>query len=246
MTLPNIDIKTLREHTYRAIKDLILKNEYLPGDYLPIKKVASDLGISETPVREALAMLKAEGLIDNEPHRKPQIADITEEEVKQVYEVRKLLEPYAATLVVENLAKDLELKGKLLQVHELVRKVLQDPTHRCSYDEYIEIDLRLNEIFLQAINNRLLREVLSLVSSRSMRIRTFVEATTKAQLNVMIHQITNEHDAIIQAMLCQDSKEAHQKVYDHLINAELRTLGEMRSYKGMVQPVSQLRTVPEK
>jgi DNA-binding GntR family transcriptional regulator len=54
MTLPSIDIKTLREHTYRAIKDLILKNQYLPGQYLPIKKVASDLGISETPVREAL------------------------------------------------------------------------------------------------------------------------------------------------------------------------------------------------
>ena len=79
--IQNIDTRTLREHTYRAIKDLILKNLLLPGHDIPIRKLAADLGVSETPVREALVMLKTEGLVDYEPHKKPQIANITEDDI---------------------------------------------------------------------------------------------------------------------------------------------------------------------
>jgi len=229
--LANIGTKTLRDHTYKAIKDLILKNLLLPGHDIPIKKLAADLGISETPVREALVMLKAEGLIDYEPHKKPQVADITEEEVRQVYEVRKLLEPYAAGLVVKAISTNPELKEKLQQVHELAKKVIQTPVHACEYDDYLEIDLKLNEILLQATENKIYREVLTLVGSRSMRIRTFVEATSKMNPNRMIHTITGEHQAIIQAMLHGDLEEARKKVQEHLLNAELRTLQEMINYK---------------
>jgi DNA-binding GntR family transcriptional regulator len=241
-----IDTKTLREHTYKVIKDLILRNLLLPGHDIPIKKLATDLGISETPVREALVILKAEGFIEYEPHKKPQVADITEEEIRQVYEVRKLLEPYAAGVVVKVISISPELKNKLQEVQKLAEKVLHSDVDAFKYDEYLEIDLKLHEIFLQAIENKIFREVLTLVGSRSMRIRTFVEATPKAHLNTMIHQITEEHQAIIEAMLREDSNDARKRVHDHLLNAESRTLQEMESYKEKARPLEALRALTGK
>jgi DNA-binding GntR family transcriptional regulator len=230
--LSSIDIRTLRQQTYKAIKDQILKNELLPGHNITIRKLAADLGISETPVREALVMLKAEGFVDYEPHKKPQIANITEEEVRQVYEVRKMIEPYAAGLVIEALSKTPQLKEMLQKVDELVKKVIQTPADAFDHDKYVEVDLKLNELFLQVTENKLFREVFALVSSRSMRIRTFVEATSKARPNHMMHAITQEHRAIIQAMLQEDVDEAQKRVRQHLSNAELRTVQEMMRYKG--------------
>jgi len=229
--LSNIDIRTLREQTYRAIKDQILNNELLPGHDISIRKLATDLGISETPVREALVMLKVEGLVDYEPHKKPQIANITEEEVRQVYEVRKLIEPYAAGLVIKGLSSTPRLKEKLMEVDKLANKIIQTPVEVCEYGEYIGVDLKLNELFLEAIENRIFHEVLILVSSRSMRIRTFVEATSKVKGSHLMHVITQEHQAIIQAMLQEDLEKAQQRVSHHLLNAELRTLQEMMKYK---------------
>jgi len=230
--LTNINTKTLREQTYKAIKDQILKNLLLPGHDITIRKLAADLGISETPVREALVMLKAEGLVDYEPHKKPKIANITEGEVRQVYEVRKLIEPYAVRLVIEGLSKNPQLREKLQKVDELAKKIAQTPVETCEYDEYVEIDLNLNELFLQAAENRLFREVLMLISSRSMRIRTFVEATSKVKESYLMHAITLEHQMIIQAMLQEDIHEAQKRVRQHLSNAELRTVQEMMRYKG--------------
>jgi len=228
--LSNIDTRTLRDHTYKAIKDLILKNEFLPGHEIPIRKLAADLGISETPVREALVMLKAEGLVDYEPHKKPQIANITEEEIRQLYEVRKLIEPYAVSLVIETFSRNPELKKKIEQLDVLVQRLIETPYEVWDYDEYVEIDLKLNELFFQATENRIFREVFTLVSSRSMRIRTFVEATSKVRGSSLMHEITREHRAIIQAMLREDREDARGRVREHLANAEARTLQEMKSY----------------
>jgi DNA-binding GntR family transcriptional regulator len=228
--LQNINLRTLREHTYRAIKELILKNLLLPGHCITIRRLAEDLGISETPVREALVMLKAEGLVDYEPHKKPQITDITEDEVRQVYEVRKLIEPYTVSLVIEAFSKAPELKKKIEELEGLARKLMETPYELCDYQEYVEIDLKLNELFFRATENRIFREVFTLVSNRSMRIRTFVEATSKVKGSSLMHEITQEHQAIIQAMLREDREEAQRRVREHLANAESRTLREMKSY----------------
>lgn len=239
--LSNIDIRTLREQTYKAIKDLILKNELLPGHDIPIRKLAADLGISETPVREALVMLKQEGLVDYEPHRKPQIASITEDEVRELYEVRKLIEPYAVGLAIEAFSKSSVLKRKIEEVDGLTEKVIQTSYEACDYNEYLDIDLKLNELFFQAMENKIFREVFTLVSSRSMRIRTFVEATSKVRGSSLMRDITHEHRAIIQAMLREDPGEARKRVREHLANAESRTLQEMKSYRENIRTLEESR-----
>ena len=73
----NLEDRTLRDRAYNAIKKSILSNEMLPGQSFSIGSLAGELGISETPVREALVKIKAEGFIEYEPHKKPLVAKIT-------------------------------------------------------------------------------------------------------------------------------------------------------------------------
>jgi DNA-binding GntR family transcriptional regulator len=228
--LDSVSIKTLREHTYKAIKSSILKNKLLPGQHISIGELAGQLGISETPVREALAILKGEGLIDYEPHRKVQIGKITEEDVRQIYEVRRLLEPHAVRLVIASISKAQELKASLERVNEQVKSFIHGPVDTSKYENYIEIDLRLNEVFLQAGGRTLFREILEFVSDRSMRIRTLVEATSRDRSTSVVNKITKEHQRIIKAMLDGNLEEAEVRLREHLINGEARTLEEIAKY----------------
>lgn len=224
-----IKMKTLSERAYWTIKDFILKNTFLPGEDLSISSLAESLGISQTPVREALARLSADGLIDYEPHKKLRLATITEEDVFQAYEVRRLLEPYAASLVIGAISRDLSLKENIQKVYEKTKEISRNTVDQMEYEDYLSIDLNLNDIFVEAAGKTLFREVFVFVSDRSLRIRTFVEAVSKASPNKMIHTITREHLQILEALLRQDSDEAQKRVSQHLQNAEARTIKTIRN-----------------
>jgi len=116
MAVQKLENATLRERAYNAIKDSILRNELLPGEVLSIDSLAKALGISQTPVREALTKLSADGLLEYERNKGFRVASITEDDVHETYEVRRLLEPYVARLVVNKVPTDPKLRRKL---HEL-------------------------------------------------------------------------------------------------------------------------------
>jgi len=224
-----IEAETLREKAYKAIKDSILKNELLPDQVFSINSLARDLGISQTPVREAVSRLGADGVIDYEPHKRLRVAKITEEDVGQVYQVRRLLEPCAAGLAATSISQDSRLNGYLQAVKKKAEGVCRRTSDAIQHEEYLEIDLKLNEILMEAVGNTLLREVLLFVGDRSLRIRTFAEATMKALPSRIIHLVTEEHLTIIQAILDGNPEEAREKVLQHLTNAEHRTVQAIRN-----------------
>ncbi len=225
-----IGSRTLQEHIYKTIKNSILRNKLLPDQTISIGELAVKLGVSETPVREAVAALKSEGLIDYNPHKKLQITRITEENIRQVYEVRKLLEPHAVSIVIESISKNRQLRENLLIINDMAKKIGTDDNVN-QYEDYIEIDLRLNEIFIQAAGNTFFGEILGFVGDRSMRVRTFVEATCKTKPLSVIRTITEEHQAIIQAMLDGNHNEAQMALHRHLLKGESRTLEEIDKYE---------------
>jgi DNA-binding GntR family transcriptional regulator len=225
----NIEKKTFRERAYNALKESILKNELLPDQEVSITSLATNLGISETPVREALAVLKAEGLIEYESHKRPRVATITEEDVRQVYEIRKLLEPYAATLLIPSIGKCPDLRARLERLREKTdsASVASDEMGQ----DLTAVDFELNEIFLEAAGKSLFQEIFSFVSARSIRIRTLVEARSKARSMDVIHKITQEHKEIIEAVLTQDSDRTQRNVLQHLLKGESRTLKEIEKFR---------------
>lgn len=108
--LEQVTTETLQEKAYEAIKDSIMRNDFLPGQPLSVDELARDLGVSPTPVREALTRLSGDGLVERARNKIACVAEITEDDVHQTYEVRKLLEPYATSLVAKKLKSDSALK----------------------------------------------------------------------------------------------------------------------------------------
>jgi len=86
----------LRELVRVQIKDLMLTNRLHPGKTIVIDRLADELGVSHTPVREALAVLAQDGLVSMKPYKNPCVAEISVRDVREVWEMRLLLEGWAA------------------------------------------------------------------------------------------------------------------------------------------------------
>jgi len=121
--LEQVTTETLQEKVYTAIKDSIMRNDLLPGQPLSIDELARDLGVSPTPVREALTRLSADGLVERVRNKTAVVAEITAEDVRQVYEVRKLLEPYAASLAAKKLSTAPNLEESLHEIKEEAEEI---------------------------------------------------------------------------------------------------------------------------
>ncbi len=232
--LEQIATETLQEKAYKGIRDSIIRNDLLPGHPLSIDELAKDLGVSPTPVREALTRLSADGLVERVRNRTALVARITAEDVRQVYDVRRLLEPYAASLVAKKLPLAYDLEERLRGVKQVVEKI-QDilPTTTTSLtssqrEAYLGIDLQLHERMLETLGDTLLAKVFSLAGNHSLRIRSFAEAITEPSRGEVLHNINGEHLAIIEALLGKDSRKVQEAVRRHLDNAEERTLRAVR------------------
>jgi DNA-binding GntR family transcriptional regulator len=228
MVTQPIEARTLRELAYQAIKDSILRNEMLPGEDVLITSVAASLRISQTPVREAAARLAADGLIEHTPHRTLRVARLNEEDVREVYEVRRLLEPFAAACAAVKTATTPALSERLRDLAKSAERIARAAASALSREEYLKIDLRLHEVLLESLGNRLLRELLTLVGERSIRIRTFAEAAGDTGNRRVIGIVTREHIRIIRALLDGNPESARDLVIDHLTNGEARTISAIR------------------
>lgn len=168
---------TFCQKAYLSLKQSIIKGRLKPGEVLVIEKVAEQLGISPTPTREALIRLTSEGFIEYKSNKKRYVAPITPESVQGIYEVRKLLEPYATRSLARSIASDAEMKRELLELRELSDPALFHTVTAESYEKLMATDLRLSAILLEGIRGSFLAEVLNWINDRSLRIRTFLETS---------------------------------------------------------------------
>ncbi len=233
-----IAAETLSEKAYIAIRDSILRNELLPGTPVSVDSLARDLGISPTPVREALARLIAGGLVDHEPRKGMRVVELTEEDVREAYEVRRILEPHVARMAAESASHDAALRSRLQSLIALATGVQEAAAHGGAIDfvlfkTYSEIDLGLNDLLLDAISNSLLRAVFTLMGNRSLRIRSFVEATFARCEKGTVFALNDEHIEILQALLEGRGYDAERLTALHLDQAETRTLAALEELESL-------------
>lgn len=223
--------ETLQEKVYRSLKDSIIKNEMMPGDVLSIDSLSEELGVSPTPVREALAKLSAQGLVINARNKKARVAPITKADVREIYEVRKLIEPRATEFAAEEIASDQKLKRELEKIKNLASKIRESaeegPLDPAQYEDYLKIDLSLEEMVEMALENSLLNNLIAQVSDHSLRIRSFTEASSEEHVPEVVLSNTEEHLEIIENILRRDRTGVRNAVDEHLENALNRTLNAL-------------------
>lgn len=226
-----IERETLHDKVYHSIKESIVKNELKPGDKLTIDSLANDLGVSPTPVREALAKLTAQGLVVSSQNKKAEVASITEEDLLEIYEVRKLLEPYSARVAAEEISDDPQLQRKLTDLknraEETKEAIKEKEFDEAMFERYMEVDLSLENLIEEALGDLLLHNVLRVIGDHSRRVRTYAEVSEGGQTEDIALKNTEEHLEIMSRMSSGDFDGVEDAVDVHLENAEKRTVNAL-------------------
>jgi len=205
----------LRDQVRVQIKQLILTNRLRPGQSIIIDRLAGELGVSHTPVREALAMLEHDGLVITRPYGNPQVAEITSDNVRDAWEMRLLLEGWAMNKVAAVLTdEDLDFLEQSLTLARHEAKLGR-------YDAHLQSDIAMHDLIMQAADNKLFNRLASLVADQSIRIRSLVEAIAPAE---EVLTIIEEHFTILEALRARDEDLAHERLVAHLQAGMMRTL----------------------
>ncbi len=206
---------TLKNQISAQIKELILTNSLQPGQPIVIDKLANEFGVSHIPVREALAMLERDGLVELNSYQNPKVADVTALDVKEVYEMRLMIESWA----VERAAKNLS-DGQIDYIDSLL-EIARKEAALNNYGPHLKVDLLLHETILRSTNNKLFWVLAQRIHERSILVRSLVEVKGTIQ---DINQIIDEHCLITKALRAHAIDQARKFMVIHLENGYKRTL----------------------
>jgi DNA-binding GntR family transcriptional regulator len=201
---------------YESLKRRIIDGELRPG--LPINEAdfAKALSVSKTPVREALRQLERDGFVENIPGRGSAISHIKPQDIREVLEIREILEVGAAKRAAwlhgnDELHRKLEESRKLLEAGES-----QEIVHEWGSWEDVHLSI------VKAVGNQSLVDMYLGLLDRIRRIRSYYgQRFTQRRL----HEILGEHTAMLEAIVAGDAERAEQAVQRHLRNAAAFLIG---------------------
>lgn len=200
---------SLAEDVYICLKEDIISAKLPPGTALIEGSLAESLGISRTPVREALRRLEKDGLVDIEHGRGARVSEVSFRDAIEVYEIRELIEPYAARLAASRLTPE------LAQHLRKMLGVISEPSLTSDISVRSQMDRELHDLILEAAGNEMLRTLVW-----DMRVRTQRAFAYVAQMGLKVTQ--QEHVQLVEAILRRDADTAEQLMRQHLANAKAR------------------------
>lgn len=187
----------------RFLLDQIVKGELVPGERIVESRLAKELDISQSPVREALRDLVGLGLVEIESRRGARVRQPTTKELRDVSEVRAEIDALAARLAANRL--DEETIEELRQCH---RRMLE--CHEQSdFIGMTEADARFHQIIAYASGNDAVERVFSQLEPFA---RTFITLTSP---NVAVKEILDQHGGILEALEDRDGDLASMRAHDH-------------------------------
>lgn len=195
----------LRDVVFNTLRQAILKGDLKPGERLMEIQLATKLGVSRTPVREAIRKLELEGLVLMVPRKGAEVAQITEKSMVDVLEIRRALEELAVRLACERMTP--EGLERLKQAEEKFEKVLgkEDITTVAG------ADVEFHDTILRATDNQKLIQLLSQFREQMYRYR--VEYLKREECHP---QVIKEHQDIIQTIENRNKDEAAEYICNHI------------------------------
>jgi DNA-binding GntR family transcriptional regulator len=187
---PVVDAVTMVESAYQQIRRRILDNIWSPGYQALEQEIALQLGMSRTPVHEALMRLASEGLVEVAPRRGMRVLPVSPTDMKEIYEVLTALESMAAELLAARSPTNAELLP-LIEATQLMERALQ-----CDdLDAWARADESFHEKLVLMAGNRLLRESVMSYWDRAHRARMFT-----LRLRPKPVDSTHEHMALVERL----------------------------------------------
>lgn len=206
----NLDsYKPLRELVLEAIREAIINGTLKPRERLMEIQLAEDLGVSRTPVREALRKLEIEGFIVMVPRKGAYVADLTFKDIADVFEIRSALEALAAALAAERITNE-----ELEEMERLLVQKAEAITNE-DIDKVVLVDTKFHEAIYKASRNERLTNIINNLREQIQRFR----ATSLAYPGRMKASL-DEHRSIVEALQARDVKLSRKLAGKHIENAE--------------------------
>lgn len=199
----------LRDVVFKTLRRGILTGELKPGERLMEIHLANRLGVSRTPIREAIRKLELEGLVTMVPRRGAEVANITEKNLKDVLEVRQALESLAIELACDRITNEEKdgLKANLDQVESAVRTG--------DTGAIASADVAFHDAIVEASGNARLVQLVSNLGEQMYRYRfEYIKDITKHS------QIMSEHRIMYESIMEKNQEKAAQIVKIHINNQE--------------------------
>jgi len=202
--------RSLVDQIYSVLRDRVIEVSMEPGKKIDIQQLIEEFEVSETPVRVALAKLAHEGFVKLLPRRGYFVIKLTKKDIKEIYDLRILLESYAIDTAIENMDP-----AKLKKIYRDFERLRGTNNSKRREKESLKIDEGFHLEIVRNCDNKRAQELFY-------RIYDFARISQK--MHKRINRDIGEHTAIIKALLDKKKKEARRLLVKHLENAREATL----------------------
>ena len=199
----------LRDMVFDVLMNAIMQGQLSPGERVLEVQLADEMGVSRTPVREAIRRLELEGFVVMVPRKGAYVAGLSIDDVESVYEIRTALETLAVRLAAQRMeAADYE------QLDELAGK-MQQTWQEGDVDNWVNLDARFHELLYTFSRNERLISMMSNIMEQLSRYRIISLANVEVRQNSL-----NEHQTLIEALKRRDSDAAADAAAHHIENTK--------------------------
>lgn len=208
----------LREVVCETLRDAVRRGILQPGERLMEIQLAEDLGVSRTPVREAIRKLEMEGYVIMMPRRGTYVADLSIRDINEVFEIRTSLESLASGLAAERINED--------ELEKLQRLLVEIGAYIKSGDmeSIVRTDTEFHDLLYQASRNTRLAGIISNLREQLTRFRT-----TSMSFPGRLKATLEEHRKIVEAIAQGDEKAARKAAEHHMEKSEQTLLASMKA-----------------
>jgi len=200
---------SLREKVFQKLQDDILSGRYEDGEELREISIGEELGVSRTPVREALRQLELEGLVKIIPNKGAYVTAITQKDVVDIYKIRSMLEGLCARWATDNITEE--------QIEELEEIIILSEFHlqrtsQGKVEHVSDLDGKFHKILYEASNSRILEHILG-------DYHKYVKMARKMSVKNKDRAVKSiaEHRAILEAIKNKDKDLAEKLANEHIM-----------------------------
>lgn len=208
--------RVISTKVYKEMEAAILAGYFKPRERLIEMDLIARYGVSRTVIREALKKLEAKGLVRATPYRGAVVADLTVEEIEEIYFVRALIEKAAAKLVIKNI-RPTEIKK--------LKKIAQETEHhlRQRTERMIEKDGEFHRAIFKTCRNQVLYDIID-----SLRTKAYMVGYNAWSIPDRIEQSIKEHKEILRAIERRDQRALEKLIVKHLTYSKNSYLAQLK------------------
>ncbi|MCI6202832.1 MAG: GntR family transcriptional regulator [Lachnospiraceae bacterium] len=197
----------LRDVVFNTLREAILKGDLKPGERLMELQLASKLGVSRTPIREAIRMLEQEGLAVTTPRKGAEVAKMTLKDMEDVLEIRDALDELAVRIACQKISDE-----QLRQLEDM-KELFEKSTQTGNVKKIAEADVTFHDVIYEATGNPKLVTLLNNLREQVYRYRVEYIKDPKNYPTLIA-----EHEAILESLKNRDVKNAVEAMHVHVAN----------------------------